>query len=66
MWFDGLPRMVFLLQEFEKDGDADDSLCCQATLSGGGFCRSFRVTMLVQYLQLMAMNVVPRLVLDDA
>lgn len=31
----GLSRVVFILQEFEKDGDADDPVRRQIALSGG-------------------------------
>jgi len=67
VWLAGIQRMVHILQELEEDGPVDYSVRCKIVvprgtlLSLGVFpCSANR------FLQLMAMNVVPRLVLDDA
>jgi len=36
MWFDGLQRVVYLLQEFQKDVVVDDPICCQVIIPRGG------------------------------
>lgn len=35
MWFDGVQRMVYLLQKLKKDGTANYSLCGKITLPRG-------------------------------
>ena len=59
--------MVHVLQEFEKNGAADHPVRCKAPVPRGQpevpFVQRDRLNV---FRQLMAMNVVPRLVLDDA
>lgn len=59
--------MVHILQEFEEDGPVDDSICCKIVVSRGNPLSLVSFPgLLISFSQLMAMNVVPRLVLDDA
>ena len=62
---DGLQWMVHLLQKLQKNGAADYPVCCQAPIPRGRFSIQAEISLLTTH-QLMAMNVVPRLVLDDA
>jgi len=64
---DGVQRLVSILQELEKDGTTNDSVCCKVIVPRG--MSNLMVYGLVDKLvpfKLMAMNVVPRLILDDA
>lgn len=66
--------MVHVLQKLQEDGTAHDTLCCQAAIPRGDRTFSFysrpgdEALMLgtLLRLQMMAMNVVPRLILADA
>lgn len=64
----GVQRLVHILQEFEEDGTAYNPVRSKAAFPRGWHSLSISYLPLlnVTFLQLMAMNVVPRLVLDDA
>ena len=57
--------MVYVLQEFEENGAADDTVRGEVVVPRG-MCDDRPSLRFNLFLQLMAMNVVPRLVLDDA
>jgi hypothetical protein len=75
MWFTGIQRLVYLLQEFQESGTAYNSICRKTALPGGMLyflsCLLLDNIKLLLFsifflAKLMAMNVIPRLVLDDA
>jgi hypothetical protein len=71
VWSDGLQWMVHVLQKLQKNGPVDNPIRRQALVPRGQWSPWLFIVHVANNLfwmlrQLMAMNVVPRLVLDDA
>ena len=68
MWTHGLQWVVYVLQEFKENGSTDNTVRGEVVVPRGlSFTENWGDSgILNSFLQLMAMNVVPRLVLDDA
>lgn len=58
--------MVSLLQEFEEDGAINHTICGKAVIPRSKLDKSSYLYVCDDYPQLMSMNVIPRLIMDDA